>query len=95
VRPLNPPDEVKPKQQEGYTIMRANALTNVFAVAAVLLAGSPALAHRDMGYRACDPRVESCRAPSFETCVAGQNCTSHLRAPDTNSGAWPNNLILD
>jgi hypothetical protein len=75
--------------------MRANALTNVFAVAAVLVAGSPALAHRDMGYRTCDPRAETCRAPSFETCVAGQNCMSHQRAPDTNSDAWPNNLILD
>jgi hypothetical protein len=86
---------VKPKQQEGYTIMRTKALANVLAVAAVLLAGSPAFARHEMREHVCDPRVESCRAPSFETCGAGQSCMSHLRAPDTNSNEWPNNLILD
>jgi hypothetical protein len=86
---------VKPKQQEGYTIMRTKALANVVAVAAVLLIGSPAFARHEMREHVCDPRVESCRAPSLETCGAGQSCTSHLRAPDTNSDEWPNNLILD
>jgi hypothetical protein len=96
VPPLNPPDEVKPKQQEGYTIMRTKALTSVFAVAAVLVAGSPAFARHEMREHVCDPRVENCRAaPSFETCSAGQSCMSHLRAPDTNSDEWPHNLILD
>jgi hypothetical protein len=86
---------VKPKQQEGYTIMLTKALANVFAVVAVLMAASPALARHEMREHACDPRVESCRYPSFSSCVAGQNCMSDLRAPDANSDAWPNNLILD
>lgn len=75
--------------------MRTKVLANVLAVAAVLLAGSPAFARHEMREHVCDPRVESCRAPSFDTCGAGQGCTSHLRAPDTNSDAWPNNLFLD
>jgi hypothetical protein len=75
--------------------MRTKALAHVFAAAVVLLAASPAFARQEMRGHVCDPRVENCRVPSFETCGAGQNCMSRLRAPGTNSYEWPNNLILD
>jgi hypothetical protein len=92
---LNQPDELKPKQQEGCTIMRTKALTNAFAVVAVLMAASPAFARHEMREHVCDPRVESCRAPSFDSCFLGQNCGPRRPATDTNSNAWPNDLFLD
>ena len=66
----------------------------VFAVLAIALAGSPALAREDTYGHVCGPRAEACRHSSYEACTVGDNCAADLKVAHPSRNDWPNDLIL-
>ena len=75
--------------------MAFKASAQAFAVLAIALAGSPALAHQGTYGHVCGPRAEACRHSNYKACTVGDNCAADLKVEQPLRDDWPNDLILD
>jgi hypothetical protein len=72
--------------------MRLKTIAALFAVSAVMLAGSPAFATQVSRHDTHSQNIESCTA--FDACTPRGIDAQHSNGGDTVPDHWPNNMIL-